>query len=482
MKIYIVQLGDSLYKIAQKHGVSLEDLKKINTQLTDPDNIKPGMKIKVPSGSKYVKKKVKADKIIKEAPKKEMPKKEMPKKEMPVKENVMKENPINQIPVKENPVNEHPVKENIPEKKPVMEVKKKEPVKKKIKAPIKKKIKSEKKPIAKEKAVENIEENQLPMKDSKIIAPTQPMDNEPVKSMKTKEEHTLPMMEDPYPNVMTPKKSDSPTHDGKWQFPDPGMGVPSYQSSSGSTVYEQGHHPYFHQQPFNNPQSGKMKTLNQDPQPYYPFADGASDPQQSQQQGMGSGGYGYPGMPPVQSQQQGMMPGGYGYPGMQPTQHPQQGMMPGYSYPGAQSQPQQFQPGMPQGGYGYPSMQPMHPQQGMMPGGYGYPSTQPDMMSGSHQEMGTQGAGMMPGAEGQPSQEAIPASQPSSQMPPMGGGQIPGGYGYPPMGQSGQSSTLQTPPGLTELPHRDENPYTLWESHHNTINLPDFPKNEEDEK
>ena len=49
MKIHIVQKGDTLWKIAQKYGVQFEELKQINSQLSNPDMIMPGMKIKVPS-------------------------------------------------------------------------------------------------------------------------------------------------------------------------------------------------------------------------------------------------------------------------------------------------------------------------------------------------------------------------------------------------------------------------------------------------
>ncbi|MBO1579295.1 SafA/ExsA family spore coat assembly protein, partial [Bacillus sp. XF8] len=56
MKIHIVQKGDTLWKIAKKYGADFEALKKANTQLSNPDLIMPGMKIKVPSSSVHVKK------------------------------------------------------------------------------------------------------------------------------------------------------------------------------------------------------------------------------------------------------------------------------------------------------------------------------------------------------------------------------------------------------------------------------------------
>ncbi|MEC3434256.1 SafA/ExsA family spore coat assembly protein, partial [Bacillus cereus] len=46
MKIHIVQKGDTLWKIAKKYGVDFDTLKQTNTQLSNPDLIMPGMKIK----------------------------------------------------------------------------------------------------------------------------------------------------------------------------------------------------------------------------------------------------------------------------------------------------------------------------------------------------------------------------------------------------------------------------------------------------
>lgn len=56
VKIHIVQKGDTLWKLAKKYGVNFEQLKSVNTQLSNPDMIMPGMKIKIPTGSVPVKK------------------------------------------------------------------------------------------------------------------------------------------------------------------------------------------------------------------------------------------------------------------------------------------------------------------------------------------------------------------------------------------------------------------------------------------
>ncbi|MFC0270141.1 SafA/ExsA family spore coat assembly protein [Metabacillus herbersteinensis] len=69
MKIHIVQKGDTLWKIAKKYGVNFDELKSMNTQLSNPDLIMPGMKIKVPSGNVPVKN----DAKVNFSSKKEMP-------------------------------------------------------------------------------------------------------------------------------------------------------------------------------------------------------------------------------------------------------------------------------------------------------------------------------------------------------------------------------------------------------------------------
>ncbi|GAB4073311.1 spore coat assembly protein SafA [Barrientosiimonas marina] len=55
MKIHIVQKGDTLWEIAQQYGVDFNELKQLNPQISSPDMIMPGMKIKIPASSKPVK-------------------------------------------------------------------------------------------------------------------------------------------------------------------------------------------------------------------------------------------------------------------------------------------------------------------------------------------------------------------------------------------------------------------------------------------
>ena len=96
VKIHIVQKGDTLWKIAKKYGVNFEELKKLNSQLSNPDMIMPGMKIKVPTAGANIKKEAPMgapNSTINVGVKKEMPKKEQPiPKEQPIA-------PIAEVPV-----------------------------------------------------------------------------------------------------------------------------------------------------------------------------------------------------------------------------------------------------------------------------------------------------------------------------------------------------------------------------------------------
>ncbi|AOV07619.1 LysM peptidoglycan-binding domain-containing protein [Sporosarcina ureilytica] len=49
MDVHIVQRGDTLWKIARQHGISFEELKRVNAHLANPDYIVPGMKIFLPN-------------------------------------------------------------------------------------------------------------------------------------------------------------------------------------------------------------------------------------------------------------------------------------------------------------------------------------------------------------------------------------------------------------------------------------------------
>ncbi|MFS0727381.1 LysM peptidoglycan-binding domain-containing protein [Paenibacillus sp. 1P07SE] len=51
MKIHIVKQGDSLFQLAGKYGVTVEELLKLNPDIANPDEIQVGMKIKIPSSA-----------------------------------------------------------------------------------------------------------------------------------------------------------------------------------------------------------------------------------------------------------------------------------------------------------------------------------------------------------------------------------------------------------------------------------------------
>ena len=124
MKIHIVQKGDTLWKIAKKYGVNFEELKQMNTQLSNPDMIMPGMKIKVPTTGGTVKKEAPygTQAKINYGTKKEMPIAQQPlvkeqPKTLPIKEAPIqmpiKEAPI--MPIKEAPIKEVPLAPYIPQ-------------------------------------------------------------------------------------------------------------------------------------------------------------------------------------------------------------------------------------------------------------------------------------------------------------------------------------------------------------------------------
>lgn len=86
MKIHIVQQGDTLWKLAKKYNVDFEQLKVVNSHLSNPDVIMPGMKIKIPTGGVPVKKQIakKEESIQAKEQPKEAPKKEVKAPEPPV--------------------------------------------------------------------------------------------------------------------------------------------------------------------------------------------------------------------------------------------------------------------------------------------------------------------------------------------------------------------------------------------------------------
>lgn len=114
LKIHIVQKGDTLWELSKQYGVDFEELKQVNSQLSSPDMIMPGMKIKIPSSTKQVKKE--EGQVKKETQKMEMPPKpqikeddkEKPKEvqpSMPIQH--MPTYPIHPLPTMEQEMHQH---------------------------------------------------------------------------------------------------------------------------------------------------------------------------------------------------------------------------------------------------------------------------------------------------------------------------------------------------------------------------------------
>lgn len=95
MRIHIVQKGDTLWEIAKQYNVDFNQLKKANPQLSSPDMIMPGMKIKIPSTSKPVKKESVKQKETQKPVQKQQPAAQHPYKDTsPKPQPVMKEDDV----------------------------------------------------------------------------------------------------------------------------------------------------------------------------------------------------------------------------------------------------------------------------------------------------------------------------------------------------------------------------------------------------
>jgi len=115
LKIHIVQKGDTLWELAKKYNVDYEEIKQLNTQLSSPDMIMPGMKVKIPSSKKQVKETEVANKKEVQKKQAEVSYKDLSAKPLPtIKEDdhskpmeVKAEMPMQHMPMK--PVMEMPV-------------------------------------------------------------------------------------------------------------------------------------------------------------------------------------------------------------------------------------------------------------------------------------------------------------------------------------------------------------------------------------
>ncbi|WP_142336196.1 SafA/ExsA family spore coat assembly protein, partial [Bacillus pseudomycoides] len=132
MKIHIVQKGDTLWKIAKKYGVDFETLKKTNTQLTNPDLIMPGMKIKVPSSSVHVKKNTGAGSAPPKEYVKEVQQKEFAATPTPLGIEDEEEAPYQSAPITQQPAMQQTQKEMQMKPQKEMPIQKEKPIQKEI--------------------------------------------------------------------------------------------------------------------------------------------------------------------------------------------------------------------------------------------------------------------------------------------------------------------------------------------------------------
>lgn len=140
MKIHIVQKGDTLWKIAKKYGVNFEELKNVNAQLSNPDLIMPGMKIKVPSADVPVKYTGSGSSQPKEYVK------EVQQKEFPAEPKLLSIQEEEEPQMKTDIVSEKPAEQQAPQKevqmKPVQKEVQMKPVQKEVQAkPVEKEAK-----------------------------------------------------------------------------------------------------------------------------------------------------------------------------------------------------------------------------------------------------------------------------------------------------------------------------------------------------
>jgi len=228
VRIHIVQKGDTLWKIAQKYGVDFNQLKSMNTHLSNPDQIMPGMKIKVPTNTGMVKK-------------------EMPVKEVPIK--------------KEAPITEHPFTQIKPPTIPVSEPEQPKEIIKEVPKPIYM-------PKPPQQLIPEVDINNYYMVNmAKMnIEQQQPVQQVEIpvfeKEVPIKEMPEPPKMEQPikeapkmmHPKVAQPHMMMLPMYPCSPCIPMtpvlPGSGLPCMQLTP--IVYSPCHHPMHHAFPFAN--------------------------------------------------------------------------------------------------------------------------------------------------------------------------------------------------------------------------------------
>ncbi|MEO2074599.1 MAG: SafA/ExsA family spore coat assembly protein [Bacillus sp. (in: firmicutes)] len=415
MKIHIVQKGDTLWKIAKKYGVNFEELKKLNSQLSNPDMIMPGMKIKVPTTGGSIKKEApmgtKPETTINLGVKKEMPfTKEKPVPKPIVEAPIVKEAPKKEMPiVKEKPIVKEAPKVPYTPKMPlqiVPEIDINNYYMMNMQNMTVQQPQLPPKPANILPEVKEVPKKEIPVKETPVVpktpvVPTPPPVEAPVAEMPVQEQ-CVPM------TPIMPGPGFCPPFGGYPMMPMPmpypqmqGMAMPAGNPGVAPMAVAPMTGHYFHDEsssfmpqiPVMNP-GGMMGAQNPG------FQQPVQNPYMDQA-GMGQMPMGY-----------GQMPAGYGEMPAGMGQMPMGGQMPaGYG---------EMPAGMGQMPMGY----------GQMPAGYG------EMPTGMGQM--PMGYGQMPAGYGE-----MPAGM--GQMP-MGYGQMPAGYGEMPAGMG------QIPMGYGQMP------------------------------
>ncbi|MBS4173680.1 SafA/ExsA family spore coat assembly protein [Bacillus sp. FJAT-49736] len=339
MKIHIVQKGDTLWKIAKKYGVDFEELKKMNSQLSNPDMIMPGMKVKVPTAGGSVVKHVgnpgnpgNPGYVKKEVPQAVHPFAQQPQPTLPVQKEIIKE-----VPKKETIVHKEIYTPKMPQ------------------------------PV-----IPEIDINNYYMTNMAQIQTQQPVQQQPVIEKEMEYPPIMPVQGEcyeMYPTYMMP-------------MPDCGCGPNPY-------AYQ---NPYMHQMPvYNMPVAGTEMMMPTMPQ-YEHWGHYEDESSSSSMQMYTHGGYQVDGYAPYHGYQQpqytttnviqqgfeipgrqnipgqlsvqgGQMPGNFGQTGQYPITQYQQGQYPGMQYPGMQYPGMHYPGGQYMGGQ-YPG--------GQMGGAYPY--------------------------------------------------------------------------------------------------------------
>ncbi|WP_142383185.1 SafA/ExsA family spore coat assembly protein, partial [Bacillus canaveralius] len=251
MKIHIVQKGDTLWKIAKKYGVNFEELKKMNTQLSNPDMIMPGMKIKVPTSGGTIKKEAPLTGGKPEAKISVGAKKEMPKVEHPL----VKEKP--QV----SPVTEAPKPAPTPKKEAPAIEKQKEPVKEKPKAPYT--------PKMPQPVIPEIDINHYYTLNMANMSVEQPTEQAPLPQIPPKPTNILPgMMNEESPNVKEEAAPQLPKQQGGYKEPMYPYSPNFFHNSPAMPGHQQAAFPQQPWMPYPQVQGASMMPMQQMPPSY----------------------------------------------------------------------------------------------------------------------------------------------------------------------------------------------------------------------